>query len=118
MAEMLRVKVKFNRFGRIGERAREGLSRAVRAAAFTVEGKAKALLVEKGAVDTGNLLNSIATVVEDRGLTAFVGTAVHYAPYIEYGTYKMAARPYLVPAVEFAREPFQAACAAALRAAG
>lgn len=32
--------------------------------------------------------------------TAHVGPSVHYAIYHEFGTHKMAARPYLAPAVE------------------
>lgn len=41
-------------------------------------------ITELGAVDTGNLRNSIAFEVEDD--TVAIGTNVHYAPYIEYGT--------------------------------
>jgi HK97 gp10 family phage protein len=29
-----------------------------------------------------------------------VGTNIHYAPYVEYGTYKMRAQPYLRPALD------------------
>lgn len=47
-----------------------------------------------GAVDTGRLRRSIEG--DDNGKdTAYVGTNVEYAPYVEYGTSKMAARPYL-----------------------
>ena len=58
---------------------------------------AQKYLTEKGAVDTGNLRNSVAYKVEDK--TMIVGTDVEYAPYIELGTCKMAARPYLEPAI-------------------
>lgn len=50
-------------------------------------------------VDTGNLRNSI-THQMDGDTTVEIGTSVEYAPYVELGTYKMAARPYIVPAVE------------------
>ena len=48
-------------------------------------------------VDTGNLRNSISYIVE--GDTVYIGTNTEYAPYVELGTYKMAARPYLEPAI-------------------
>ena len=49
------------------------------------EGYAKKL----GSVDTGNLRNSITHSVDADGRCAYVGTNVEYAPYVEYGTYKM-----------------------------
>lgn len=49
-------------------------------------------------VDTGTLRASIATEVKDK--TATVGTNVHYAAYVEYGTVKMKAQPYLRPALD------------------
>lgn len=49
-------------------------------------------------VDTGNLRNSIAhqTVGNNE---VHIGTNVEYAPYVELGTVRMSARPYLRPAV-------------------
>lgn len=38
--------------------------------------------------------------------TWVVGTNVEYSVYVEFGTYKMAAQPYLRPAVEAARRRF------------
>lgn len=37
---------------------------------------------------------------------AIVGPSVNYGIYVEYGTYRMAARPYLKPAVEVARRQY------------
>lgn len=60
-------------------------------------------------VDTGNLRQSIQTrdVSEDSSVKITVGPRlenytndVYYAPYVEFGTYKMAAQPYLRPAFE------------------
>ncbi|KKN40051.1 hypothetical protein LCGC14_0737140 [marine sediment metagenome] len=48
-------------------------------------------------VDTGDLLNSIDTKQE--GLEAKIGSDLHYAAYVEAGTSKMAAQPYLRPAL-------------------
>ena len=65
---------------------------------FMIEGDAKRLTP----VDTGRLRASIAhIVVQQRNTLAVrVGTSVHYAAYVELGTVKMAARPYLRPALE------------------
>lgn len=64
------------------------------------ESHAKEYLTIQGAVDTGNLRNSVTHDTENGGKTVVIGSAVKYAPYIELGTYKMAARPYLRPAIE------------------
>ena len=62
-----------------------------------------ALLVERTAkqicnVKTGTLKRSITHEVEAR--RAIVGTNVEYGPFVELGTNKMSARPYLRPALE------------------
>lgn len=62
-------------------------------------------------VNTGRLRSSITTWVDVKGLhgrviaggTAFDGTIVHYAIYVEQGTWKMEAQPYMVPALEKVR---------------
>lgn len=83
---------------------------ALEACGLTAEGYAKLNLTEKGAVDTGNLRNSV-THQTDGKEKVYVGTNFHYAPYIEYGTGRnstiggkqtiqgIVARPYLKPAV-------------------
>lgn len=66
-----------------------------RTAALMVESEAKKLCP----VDTGRLRASITT--EKIGKAAYaVGTNVEYAPYVEFGTRKMRAQPYLRPALE------------------
>lgn len=47
--------------------------------------------------ETGRLHDSITSKAE--GNTAIIGTNVEYAMYQELGTYKMHAKPYLVPAL-------------------
>lgn len=66
-----------------------------------------ALAIERDAkincpVDTGLLRNSITHKVEEDSdkITATTGTNTEYAPYVEYGTSKMPAQPYLRPAYE------------------
>lgn len=49
-------------------------------------------------VRTGRLRNSISHARDDTA--AYIGTNVEYAPYIELGTSRMKARPYLRPAIQ------------------
>lgn len=53
------------------------------------------------AVDTGRLRASITHEVRKEGdqIVGLVGTNVEYAPHLEFGTNKMAARPFLRPAL-------------------
>ena len=59
------------------------------------EGYAKKL----APVDTGNLRNSITHEVDDGEPAAYIGTNVEYSIYVELGTIKMDAQPFLQPAV-------------------
>lgn len=61
-------------------------------------------------VDTGELRRSIHGQVD--GLTGEVGTNKEYAGYVEFGTYKMAAQPYLIPALKSKQGEVIAAIAA------
>lgn len=71
-------------------------------------GSAKA----KCPVDTGHLRASIESKAE--GLSATVGTNVEYGIYQEFGTYKMAAQPYLRPALTESSDAVVAAVRAAI----
>lgn len=51
-------------------------------------------------VRTGNLKNSITYVVDEPGKRTIIGTPVEYSIYVEKGTSKMRAQPYLTPALE------------------
>jgi HK97 gp10 family phage protein len=53
----------------------------------------------------GRLRSSITNEIgqDGEGLVAVVGTNVEYAPYVELGTSKMAAQPFLLPALEAAQ---------------
>lgn len=57
------------------------------------------------AVRTGRLRGSITWRLgqDELGLYADIGTNVEYGPYVELGTSRMAARPFLVPALPAAR---------------
>lgn len=82
----------------------EAIERALEAIGLTAEGYAK----KKAPVGTpestgipgyigGTLRNSISHDVKDN--TVYIGTNVYYAVYVELGTVRMKAQPYLRPAV-------------------
>ncbi len=116
----------------------------VRATAFAIEGTAKDNITAVGAIDTGANKASIAAITDRESHysaaaaeaqarnprarvfpeppqpdehTALVAVGVEYGIYNEMGTVKMPARPYLQPAVETHREPFEQALAAVVRRA-
>lgn len=68
--------------------------------AYEVESEAKQNIQRNRTVDTGRLLGSVTTEIRGSGVNtkAEIGTNVEYANYIEYGTSKMAAKPFLTPA--------------------
>lgn len=92
------------------DRTRRNVEREVKRAALNVQNNAK----RAAPVDTGRLRNSIAHEIEGDGLEATVGTNVEYAPFVEFGTRRGRAQPYLLPALERERGPFRKAIADAL----
>lgn len=74
--------------------------------AFTVDDLAEGALViaeyaEAGCpVDTGYLRSTV--FVRENGNDVEVGFSAEYASYVEFGTYKMAAQPFLRPAFDIA----------------
>jgi phage gpG-like protein len=86
---------------------REGATKLLDKACKEVEGNAKRLV----AIDTGHLMSSIHSLIDWSTMTGMVGTKVHYATYVEFGTYAsrvppfdshtkgMKPRPYLRPAL-------------------
>jgi HK97 gp10 family phage protein len=57
---------------------------------------------EAPASDTGNLVSNI--MVQDKGDSIEVQSNAEYSKFLEYGTSKMEARPFLFPAYEMSRE--------------
>lgn len=51
-------------------------------------------------VDTGRLRSSINAVFYQGGMTGEVVSAVEYAPYVEFGTHRASAQPFLFPSWE------------------
>lgn len=70
-------------------------------------GEANAVLeiTSLGAVDTGNLRDSISHA--DDGTYAYIGTNVEYAPYVEMGTSRMPERPFLRNALQNHTEEYR-----------
>lgn len=86
----------------ISREAEQRAAAAVMKAAHDIEGLAKRVVP----VDTGNLKNSIQ-VAEDGPLAATIGPrGVEYDYYVEMGTRRMGARPYMRPAAEHVRPAF------------
>lgn len=87
----------------------EQLGQAMIAIGMTAESNAKQEITKavydtpeskSGYVRTGRLRNSITYGVDTEEPAVYIGSNVEYAPYVELGTSKMAARPFLKPAVE------------------
>jgi HK97 gp10 family phage protein len=68
-------------------------------------------------VRTGTLQRSIHTVLSNNGLTATVGPSVIYGIFVEFGTRRQGARPYMRPAAELVYPRFTEAVNAVLRKA-
>lgn len=64
-------------------------------------------------VDTGRLRNSISHTQD--GDSAYIGTNVEYAPYVELGTSRMKAQPYLRPAATEHDDEYKALMEESLR---
>jgi HK97 gp10 family phage protein len=71
------------------------LKQIIKQATFGVEGHAK----KNAPVDTGNLRNSIQSTVSDNGLRGEVTAHAEYAIYVEMGTVRTPAQPYMMPAL-------------------
>ena len=63
------------------------------------EANAKKEITSLGAVDTGRLRNSMTYITDESKEEVQIGSFVTYAPYVEYGTSKMTARPFLRNAI-------------------
>lgn len=62
---------------------------------------------EKG-YSTGQTRRSINIEIVDDGMTGKVGPGTEYSPYVEYGTRKMQAQPFVRPAYNEQKEKFKA----------
>lgn len=104
------VRVVSNRLPQMPAQVRAAVATEVKRATLDVEAKAKALTP----VRTGTLRRSIHSVFEHGGLTGLVGPSVLYGKFVEFGTRRMGARPYMRPAAEQVLPRFASAVKAAL----
>lgn len=100
---------------RYGRAVTRRVAQAVAAHALAVDRTAKHL----APVDTGflrrNIRADVAAVLTD--LRATVVSGASYSSFVEFGTSRMAARPFLFPAAESERRAFYASLRAAVRGA-
>ena len=61
----------------------------------------------KKGYQTGTTKRSVGLEIVDGGLTAAVEPGTEYSPYLEYGTRKMEAQPFVKPAYEVQKEQFK-----------
>ena len=68
-------------------------------ASHGVERRAKDIVIQKDIIDTGATLGSIQPEPAGR-LARRIGPSTVYAIFLELGTHRMAARPFMIPALE------------------
>lgn len=105
MAASTKIVIKYNNLPKIAAKLPDVANAIVRKAAFDVEGHAKTVVP----VDTGKLKNSIATEFPSR-TSAVIAPHTEYAIYVEYGTRRQRAKPYMRPAAEKVAPSFLEAC--------
>lgn len=93
----------------VGPKVMAMVRNAVKKSAFDVQRLAQM----RAPYETGALKNSIGVTFggNAHGASATIGPTVHYAPYLEYGTHKMAAQPYMRPAADAVAPSFAQAIA-------
>ena len=127
--EMGGFEVVFNRLPELSEAMEKVVDKMVREAAIDIQARAQASLKYGHGVRSGFLKSSIYTVTHDKSTygqnlegegellpevekpaesehTAYIAVGAEYGVYVEYGTSKMAAIPYLLPAADAVRPVF------------
>lgn len=97
----MQIDVVYNKLPKLPAALRREAERAVERNARECGAVAKSL----APVDTGKLRDSI-DARPDGSMAWVVGPHTDYAAYVEYGTSRMAAQPYLTPATERQRSRF------------
>lgn len=64
---------------------------------------------DKAPVDTGYLMGSVTLSIKKGGYTAEVEPTAQYASYVEYGTRRMKAQPFVKPSYELIKPRFKQA---------
>lgn len=92
MPEIQNLRINADNVDAVKGGIRGAMQRALERIGMEAEGYAKDLCP----VDTGRLRGSITHTTD--GSAAYIGTNVTYGKYVELGTARMAAQPYLAPA--------------------
>ena len=94
-----------HKLDRMGGNVLDALEKATKQTALAAQADAR----DNAPVDTGNLKQSISTEHERsiKAATSTVYTNVEYALYQEMGTVKMAAHPYMMPALNANKSTFE-----------
>lgn len=100
-----RIVIKYNHLPQLAKRLPEVVGSLVRKAAYDIEAHAKSIVP----VDTGKLKNSISVEMPKETL-AIIAPHTEYAGYVEYGTRRQRAKPYMRPAAEKVAPSFLEAC--------
>lgn len=106
----VRTTIHDNRIPGIIARFPGAVSAVVKKTAFDIETEAKALCP----VDTGALSRSILAEVGE--FSATIAPHTDYDAYVEFGTFKMGAQPYMRPAADKLEPQFVAAIDAIVKA--
>lgn len=103
-----------DRLERDFDREADGLERKVERAVKRFTLRTEALAKGFAPVRTGFLKNSILSKFSEAGdtISGEVVAEAHYAGYLEFGTSRMAPRPFLGPAVDITEPEYYAACEA------
>lgn len=80
------------------EQVVDGIDSAIGAALEEIGLLAENYAAKKCPADTGNLRGSITYEVDTADNAVYIGTDVEYAPYVELGTSRQEAQPFLRPA--------------------
>lgn len=85
----------------------DALDEQIEAALTAVGMQAETYAKQLVPVDTGRLRNSLTYEVDAPDKSVTIGSAVEYAPFVEQGTSKRRAKPYLRPAIIDHRDDYQ-----------
>ena len=94
------VKVDMSKFSKAVEKHPDKIKEVVQIAARNIEKDAKQRMTDQDAVDTGATRLSIFVSPGTPSFSQQIGPTTEYAPFIEFGTRFMPARPYMIPALE------------------
>ena len=97
------IKITVDNSAEVIEAKNAAVMRALEAIGLQAEGYAKL----KAPVDTGRLRNSITHSLAPEEEAVYIGTNVEYAPYVEFGTRRTKAQPFLKPAVQDHAEEYK-----------